>query len=277
MKPTDVELLLWEMSRGSAEEDIAAAADELLLAYQAGELPADDAAGVESVLEQSRPARERLAELAGVECDQAPARVRRRLFGENHPNNNAGNRLGRSWWQLAAAAALVATLGGFAWRQLALPEPADAISFGALEFDVSAVAVAWSRSGDDSSRTQEQIEAYADTEVQFRVEARDAVPGTFALTIYRADGGELYRVEQGLEHEQFQGAASVKGSARQFAGSERAGDHQLFLVVGSADDLPATIEVAAGSRPLELLSAPNRRVFTSSLRLLAPAAPTENR
>lgn len=273
MKRTDVEELLWEMTLRTVEGEGDAVDDELLQAYRGGELEADAASRVADALEESPAARARLAELGGLDPGYAPAGVRRRLLGDEPTN---GNRSRASSWRLAAAAALVLVLGGVAYQQFAGREAEHAVArldarIAGAEFDVTVVALARARSAGAASAA----EAYPDTDLEIRVEAREALAVSFELGVYRAGAGELRRVELGIEHEAFQGAASVSGAARAFIDSERPGEYPLWLLVAPAGRLPAALPLAPGAEPGATLAAAGGKVIARSIRLLAADAGDE--
>jgi len=228
------EEMFWEMTRQETDFVGEIPSDEELSDYRAGELTETRMSEIETILASSPQARARLAELAGVDLSSAPSRVRENLFGELGSATQSGG-----WWRVAAAALLAIALGlvGFTLldRSREAGPPESVVAVLSTEFEINVEGLATTRGEKGIS------EAYPGTRVRILVEDSSGGSGAFEVGIYRSTGNRLDRVIRGLNEERYQGAGVVVGTARDIVGTDEAGTHSFYIVVGAPEGLPETI------------------------------------
>jgi len=235
--PKDQEML-WEMSRQTEEVPGKTPSDETLRAYQAGGLSDADVNRVEEELVSNPAARRRLAQLAGIGLDDAPNRVRARLFEGEESGPSGRPSIRHSVLGLAASLTLLVALAlvGY-WLVATGPDSPSGVataSIASAEFNVTVRGAA-----EDRDRS-ELAEAYPSTSVRIEVEDVRSQLGPFQVALYREVGGELRRVDSGADVDCYQGACVVSGVARDLVGSSEAGEHTLWILV-AAHDFPDSL------------------------------------
>jgi hypothetical protein len=201
---------LWDLPRVEGQDDGPVPPDEILAAYRAGALPADESTRLEWRLAGSRRGRERLAALAGVRLDASPRR--------------------RSPWiaALVAAAAMItiaALLVVGQGKPPALPE-----------FSVRVEGLASVRGVPGEAR------AYASQRVRVVIEPRGEAVAGLTFAAYREEGGGLMRLIEAREIEVTadRGSASLTAEAGQLVGLSD-GTRPFFVVVSNRSGLPDRI------------------------------------
>ncbi len=236
MRPSDPEELLWELSLADGDDDGEVPPDELLTAYRAGGLPADEAQRIELQLAHSSAARERLRELAGIAPPAPLASLRSRWLGPAKPARTVG-------W--LAAAALLAVALGLGWYLTGSSAPADLPA--TLTFDVSLELLAEVRGGSDTGDTGT---AFADTPVRIVVEPEDVAVAELEFGLYRRRGAVVERLTDGIDVELRRGTAVFTATAGRLASAEsspsRPGPQELLIAIARTGRLPPSLTLGAG-------------------------------
>lgn len=250
--PAQLDHLLWSAARrgapssekqnsDSVEDPIS---DNLLRAYQEGNLPAEENRRLERRLSHDSEMRSRLIALAGVELDAPPPELRARLLGEKFEQApqtkvlGGAHRFGGVFTtrRLAVAATFLFALIGsvFLLRQSSLePLPAD------LQYELSAQGLAEVRSADSPDR----LEALPHTTVSLTASPTGDTMAGLEFGLYVESEGTLLRVgfDEKVTLDVRRGTAEVSGRAADLLaplGGAEPGTYALVFAVGRAGALP---------------------------------------
>ena len=218
--------LLLEIADLDDGDDAPAPGDDALNRYRAGELSPEEEERLDGVLARSDAGRQRMAALVGIDATPSP-QVRQHVLGRA-PRRPRSLRQG--WAALAASLAAVIGLLLFSQLSGVGSLPPD------LTYSFSAEGLAEVRS---EAGAGPLIEAYAETRVRLR-----ATPGAGAVArldfgLYRADGGALIRLSDGVELSRNRGHATFSARAADLV-EGGPGRYELYVVVASRGELPAS-------------------------------------
>lgn len=257
-----VEDLLWQLAGLADDDDGAASGDEpdraILERYRGGELPAEAAEALERRLAGDRRARERLAEIAGLEpraVPGPPAGPPRRALSQP-----------RVGWRLAASIVLAFGMAGALYLGLRAGPEAEAPHAAVVPpYEVEVHGLAERREARPSAVTR--------LGSTVRIVARPDGPARAGLrfALYRrGEGGVLERVpDHALHLEVERGAAVLEATAGALVGP-RPGSYELALLVGPPSrETPATLTHARARE----LAEEGYRIEIVEIELLAEEPP----
>lgn len=251
MKPTTTEDLLWDLPP-RPDEPAEMPADERLIAYREGHLDDAEAEALEALLARHGAARERLVALAGVTLDAPSLALRARVLERLAP----GRYRARRW---AAAAAIVAAAAiGTLWLDRDAPPPLPRLT-------VELTGLRGER-GDEAPR-DEVPRAFPTTAVEIAAQVTEGEADGVELAVYRRAAEALVRVT--VPQAPRRGRFLIRADAAALAGELR-GPVRLWIVLGTAGDLPERVDLVA-PQPGEALAADGRRVvFERTLQIDDP-------
>lgn len=245
MDPRDSEPLLRQLAQ-LPEPEADLPADELLLAYRRGELPAEEEERLERWLAKSPGARLRLVTLGQPAAPAGPdERVRSRVLA-SFAEARSRRRFPRALWALAAAAAVVLGLGlPWLYRSTArAPLP---------DYQVHLYGGQAQMRGAAGEGPRGEIQAFPDQQIRFLVTPGDRPGAEMEIGLYRIAGGRLERLDGGGFDESREGAVLVLPAAA-LAGSVP-GRHPLYLAVARPGELPQNGAAVSGGGPGKVAAA----------------------
>ncbi|HEX4825918.1 MAG TPA: hypothetical protein VFV19_16580 [Candidatus Polarisedimenticolaceae bacterium] len=231
---------LWDLPRVESHDDGPAPPDELLSAYRAGALPADETTRLEWRLAGSRHGRERLATLAGVHL-------------ESHPEHRS-----RPMKLVAAMLAAAATIGITVLLVVGRGRPP------LPDFSVRVEGLASTRGVPGEAR------AFASERVRVVVEPRGEAAAGLMFGAYRRDDGGLTRLREPDEITiaADRGSASLTAEADHLVGPAE-GTRPFFIVVSRRSRLPDRVAAPPETSEFALTEATGGRIYRVSLTITA--------